>query len=203
MVLPEGGNIIVMSNIFIDKSKTALVVIDLQKGIVGRQTVPYARVIVVKNAAVLADAFRENGMPVFLVRVAPSPDGKDALRPIADAAMPAQTFPPDWAEIVPELGPKQGDFVITKHQWGAFYGTELDLEFRRRGITTVVLCGIATNIGVESTARFAYEYGYNQIFAEDAMSALSTEEHMFAITKIFPRIGLVRKTKEILTDLRA
>ncbi len=192
-----------MSNIFIDKSKTALVVIDLQKGIVGRQTVPYARVIVVKNAAVLADAFRENGMPVFLVRVAPSPDGKDALRPIADAAMPAQTFPPDWAEIVPELGPKQGDFVITKHQWGAFYGTELDLEFRRRGITTVVLCGIATNIGVESTARFAYEYGYNQIFAEDAMSALSTEEHMFAITKIFPRIGLVRKTKEILTDLRA
>ena len=192
-----------MSNTFIDKSKTALVVIDLQKGIVGRQTAPYARVIVVKNAAVLADAFRENGMPVFLVRVAPSPDGKDALRTIADAAMPAQTFPPDWAEIVPELGPKQGDFVITKHQWGAFYGTELDLEFRRRGITTVVLCGIATNIGVESTARFAYEYGYNQIFAEDAMSALSTEEHMFAITKIFPRIGLVRKTKEILTDLRA
>jgi len=203
MVLPEGGNIIVMSNIFIDKSKTALVVIDLQKGIVGRQTAPYACMIVVKNAAALADAFRENGMPVFLVRVTPSPDGKDALRPIADAAMPAQTFPPDWAEIVPELGPKQGDFVITKHQWGAFYGTELDLEFRRRGITTVVLCGIATNIGVESTARFAYEYGYNQIFAEDAMSALSTEEHMFAITKIFPRIGLVRKTKEILTDLRA
>jgi nicotinamidase-related amidase len=192
-----------MSNIFIDKSKTALVVIDLQKGIVGRQTAPYASVIVVKNAAALADAFRENGMPVFLVRVTPSSDGKDALRPIADVVMPAQTFPPDWAEIVPELGPKQGDFVITKHQWGAFYGTELDLEFRRRGITTVVLCGIATNIGVESTARFAYEYGYNQIFAEDAMSALSTEEHRFAITKIFPRIGLVRKTKEILTDLRA
>jgi nicotinamidase-related amidase len=83
--------------------------------------------------------------------------------------------------------------VITKHQWGAFYGTELDLEFRRRGI--------ATNIGIESTARFAYEYGYNQIFAEDAMSAMSVEEHRFTVTKIFPRIGLVRKTKEILADL--
>jgi nicotinamidase-related amidase len=191
----------VRSNLSIDRSKTALVVIDLQKGIAGRQTAPHASGVVVKNAAALAAAFRETGMPVFLVRVTPSPDGKDALRPIADAAMPAQTPPPDWAEIVPEMGPKQGDFLITKHQWGAFYGTELDLEFRRRGITTMVLCGIATNIGVESTARFAYEYGYHQIFAEDAMSAMSAEEHVFTITKTFPRIGLVRKTEEILAGL--
>ncbi len=192
-----------MSNLSIDRSKTALVVIDLQKGIAGRQTVPYASATVVKNAAALAEAFRKNGMPVFLVRVTPSPDGKDALHPIADVArpVPAQPFPPDWAEIVPQMGPKQGDFVITKHQWGAFYGTGLDLEFRRRGITTVVLCGISTNIGVESTARFAYEYGYQQIFAEDAMSAMSAEEHTFTITKTFPRIGLVRKTKEILAAL--
>jgi nicotinamidase-related amidase len=191
----------VMKNTLIDRSKTALVVIDLQKGIVGRQTAPYASDIVVKNTAAIAEAFRKNGMLVFLVRVTPSPDGKDALRPIADAPMQAQTPPPDWADIVPEVGPKRGDFVITKHQWGAFYGTELDLEFRRRGMATIVLCGIATNIGVESTARFAYEYGYNQIFAEDAMSALSLEEHMFTVTRIFPRIGLVRKTKEILADL--
>ena len=191
----------VMKNPLIDRSKTALVVIDLQKGIVGRQTAPYVSDIVVKNTAAIAEAFRKNGMPVFLVRVAPSPDGKDALRPIVDTPWPAQTPPPDWADIVPEGGPKPVDFVITKHQWGAFYGTELDLEFRRRGIVTMVLCGIATNIGVESTARFAYEYGYNQIFAEDAMSALSLEEHTFTVTKIFPRIGLVRKTGEILSDL--
>ncbi len=190
-----------MSKISIDKSKTALVVIDLQKGIVGRQTAPYPPEGVVRKAAALAEGFRKNGMPVFLVRVTPSPDRKDALRPVADAAMPAQTPPPDWAEIVPEMGPKQGDFVITKRQWGAFYGTELDLEFRRRGITTMVLCGISTNIGVESTARFAYEYGYHQIFAEDAMSAMSAEEHLFAITKTFPRIGLVRTTEEILVSL--
>jgi nicotinamidase-related amidase len=190
-----------MGNLFIDKSKTALVVIDLQKGVVRRQTAPYASGIVVRNAAALAESFRKNGMPVFLVRVARSPDGKDALRPIADVAMPAQTHPPDWAEIVAEIGPKPGDFVITKRQWGAFYGTELDLEFRRRGITTMVLCGIATNFGVESTARFAYEYGYHQVFAEDAMSAMSIEEHMFTITKTFPRIGLVKRTEEILAGL--
>ena len=190
-----------MSNTTIDRSKTALVVIDLQKGIVGRQTAPHAADVVLRNAAALAEACRKNGMPVFLVRVTPSPDGKDALRPIVDVPMPAQTPPTGWADVVPELGPKPGDFVITKHHWGAFYGTELDLQFRRRGISTMVLCGISTNIGVESTARFAYEYGYNQIFVEDAMSALSAEEHTATVTKIFPRIGLVRKTDEILAGL--
>jgi nicotinamidase-related amidase len=186
----------------IDKSKTALVVIDLQKGIVGRQTAPYAADVVVKNAAALAGAFRKNGLPVFLVRVTPSPDGRDALRPVVDVSLPFQIPPPGWADIVPELGPKEGDFVITKHQWGAFYGTELDLELRRRGLATIILCGISTNIGVESTARFAYEYGYNQVFAEDAMAALSAEEHAHTATKIFPRIGLVRKTGEILDGLK-
>ncbi len=190
-----------MNNTLIDKSKTALVVIDLQKGIVGRQTAPHASESVVKNTAALAEAFRKNGMPVFLVRVTPSPDGKDALRPIADSPMQFPNPPPDWAEIVSELGPKQGDFVITKRQWGAFHGTELDLECRRRGITTIVLCGIATNIGVESTARFAYELGYNQIFAEDAMAAMSIEEHTATVAKTFPRIGRVRKTSDILADL--
>ncbi len=190
-----------MTTSFIDRARTALVVIDLQKGIVGRQTAPHAANDVVKNAAALADAFRKNGMPVFLVRVAFSADGKDMLRPVVDAPVPAPTPPPDWTQIVPEMGPKPGDFVITKHQWGAFYGTELELALRRRGMTTIVLCGISTNIGVESTARFAFEYGFNQIFAEDAMAALSAEEHAQTVARIFPRIGLVRKTAEILGDL--
>lgn len=190
-----------MNTLSIDKTKTALVVIDLQKGIAGRPVVPYDSATVIKNAAAIADAFRKNNMPVFLAHVAPSSDGKDALHPIADVAPWTQTRAPDWAEIVPELGPKEGDFVITKHQGGAFYGTELDLELRRRGMTTIVLCGISTNIGVESTARFAYEYGYHQIFAEDAMAAMSAEEHAFTVSKTFPRIGLVRKTEEIIDGL--
>jgi nicotinamidase-related amidase len=197
----KSGSMSGMKSTFIDRAKTALVAIDLQKGIVGRQTAPHTTETVVKNAAAMATAFRKNGMPVFLVRVAFSADGKDVLRPVVDAPWPTQTPPPDWTEIVPEMGPKPGDFIITKHQWGAFYGTELDLQLRRRGITTIVLCGIATNIGVESTARFAFEYGYNQIFVEDAMATMSTEEHALTVAKIFPRIGLVRKTGEILKDL--
>lgn len=190
-----------MNNLAIDSAKTALVVIDLQKGIVGFPTAPHAAALVVKNAAALATASRARGLPVFLVRVTPSPDGKDALQPIADAPRRMPALPPDWAELVPELGPQAGDFVITKRQWGAFYGTDLDLQFRRRGLTTLILCGLATNIGVESTARFAFEYGYHQIFAEDAMAALSAEEHGYPVTKIFPRLGLVRSTTEIVAAL--
>ena len=197
----NNGNMLGMKTAFIDRAKTALVVIDLQKGVVGRQTAPHGADGVVKKAAAIAAAFRKNGIPVFLVRVAFSADGKDMLRPVVDAPWRTQTPPPDWTELVQEMGPKPGDFVITKHQWGAFYGTELELALRRRGITSIVLCGIATNIGVESTARFAFEYGFNQIFAEDAMAALSAEEHALTVAKIFPRIGLVRQTSEILEDL--
>ena len=191
-----------MNNLTLNTSTTALVVIDLQKGIAGRATAPYTAETVIQHAVALAEASRRHGMPVFLVRVSASPDGRDMLHPIADAAMTWQSPPPDWAEIVPALGPHPGDMVITKHQWGAFYGTELDLQLRRRGITTIVLCGISTSIGVESTARFAYEYGYQQIFAEDAMAAMSAEEHQATITRIFPRIGLVRKTEEILAAMQ-
>lgn len=185
----------------IDKTNTALVVIDLQKGIVGIQTEPYPSSAVVAKAAALAKAFRKNSMPVFLVRVTPSPDGRDALQPIADIPMQSAPRPADWAQIVPEMGPEPGDIIITKRQWGAFFGTELDMQLRRRKIETIVLCGISTNAGVESTARFAYEYGYQQIFIEDACSARSKEEHEHPMKRTFGRLGRVRSTEEILADL--
>jgi nicotinamidase-related amidase len=187
----------------IDKSKTALVIIDLQKGIAGMETKPHDPKSVIENAGLMAEAFRKNNMPVFLVHVTASADGKDRLNPAVDGENPwaNRQMPPDWSDIVPELGPKSGDFIITKKNWGAFYGTDLDLQLRRRKIDTVVLCGIATNIGVESTARFAYEFGYNQIFVEDACNSFSPETHEFAIKNIFPRMGKIRATQDILSAL--
>ncbi len=187
-----------MDQLHIDKERTALVVIDLQKGITRMPAAPHAAADVIANASSIANAFRAAGMPVFLVHVTPSADGKDGLRPAIDAESMNFSRAADWAEFVPEMGPKEGDFVITKRQWGAFYGTELDLQLRRRGIRTIVLCGISTNIGVESTARFAYEYGYDQIFVEDASSARSEEEHLHAMKGIFTHLGRVRSTKDIL-----
>ena len=185
----------------IDTTKTALVVIDLQKGIVAGVTEPHASAEVVKNAAALAAAFRAKKMPVFLVRVTPSADGKDGLSPSADNAMKFGVRSPDWADIVPEMQRAPDDFIITKRQWGAFYGTELDLQLRRRNVETIVLCGISTNVGVESTARDAYERGYQQIFVEDACAARSAEEHIHAMQGIFRRMGRVRSTQEILSIL--
>ena len=192
------------TQLVLDARTTALVVIDLQHGIVGRGPAPHAGPDVVARAASLARAMRAAGGTVAWVRVTPSPDGTDALRPPADApvVMPA-TLPAEWADLVPELDRQPEDLVITKRQWGAFYGTELDLQLRRRGVRTIVLCGISTNIGVESTARDAYERGYHQVFAEDATSARSAEEHGFVMGTTFPRIGQVRSTAQILRALGA
>jgi nicotinamidase-related amidase len=184
--------------------KTAIVVIDLQHGIVRNNPAPHSGPDVVARAAALCRAVRAAGGTVVLVHVAPSPDGKDALKMPADVPPVTPTDrPADWAELVPEMAPQHGDILITKRQWGAFYGTELDLQLRRRGVDTIILCGISTNIGVESTARCAYELGYSQVFVEDATAARSAEEHEFVMRTAFPRMGRVRSTAEVLAALGA
>lgn len=191
-----------MPDLSLDPHTSALVLIDLQRGIVRKQTAPHSADVVISNAVRLANAFRTADGIVVLVHVAYSSDGRDRLHARRDEATPvSDTPPPGWSEIVPELGPKEGDLVITKRQWGAFYGTELDLQLRRRGIRTIVLGGIATNFGVESTARDAYERNYDQVFVEDAMAGPSAEAHTFAVETIFPRMGLIRSTEEVLIAL--
>jgi nicotinamidase-related amidase len=188
----------------LDRARTALVVIDLQRGIVAMPSAPRSSAEVVARAAQMAKAFRAAGSPVVLVRVTPSPDGKDGLRPVTDApvAGPGRPLPPEFSELSPDLGAEATDIVITKRQWGAFYGTELDLQLRRRGIDTIVLCGISTSIGVESTARDAYERGYNQVFVEDAMAARELAEHIHTSRSLFPRIGRVRMTEDVLAAMK-
>lgn len=185
----------------LDPRRLALVVIDLQKGIVGSSVEPHSAASVVANAARLADACRSRGAFVVLVHVGPSPDGKDTLRPRTDPTPPRPPPALGWDEFVLELQPRPGDHVLRKRQWGAFYGTDLDLQLRRRGIDTIVLCGISTVYGVESTARDAYERGYHQIFVEDACSSRSAEGHALAFREVFPRIGRVRTTEDVLRAL--
>ena len=185
----------------INIQKTAVVTIDLQKGIVSMPTEPFPAASVIKNAVRLITAARKKEMTVFLVHVTPSKDFKDALHPVSETSFNRSGYDPSWSEYVPELNVQPTDFQIIKHQWGAFYGTELELQLRRRGIDTIILFGISTNIGVESTARYAYELGFNQIFVEDAMAARSKEEHEFPIKYIFPRLGLIRNTEEVISAL--
>src|SRR5882724_1717570 len=182
----------------LDPKTTALVLIDLQKGVIGRTLAPHSGTDIVKTGSELALRFRAAGATVVLVNVAFAPDFKDALRQAVDQPFtpPVGGFPSDFSELVDGLK-GAGDICITKRQWGAFYGTELDLQLRRRGIQTIVLGGVATNIGVESTARQAWEHGYAVVLVEDAMSGMSAEMHNFAIGNIFPRISRVVKGAEL------
>ncbi|WP_329584759.1 hydrolase [Kitasatospora sp. NBC_01250] len=180
---------------------TALVLIDLQQGILGAPTVTPGPEILARGVR-LADAFRAKGLPVVLVRVTFSADGGDLPPQRTLQATPrGGSWPANFAEFPAELTTGEHDIVITKRQWGAFTGTELDLQLRRRGVTQIVLAGIATSIGVESTARAAWEHGYHLTFVEDATTDMSAESHLHSFTRIFPRLGEIGSTDTVLTAL--
>lgn len=179
-------------------ARTALVVIDLQSGITAMPTQPHSGPEVVARSVELADAFRTRNLPVVLVRVSFSADGSDAVSGRTEQQRPGGSFPEGWDVIVDELSGHPGDIRVTKRNWGAFHGTDLDVQLRRRGVTQIVLTGIATSIGVESTARAAYEHGYNVTLATDAMGDRDPEAHRASVERIFPRLGETGTTAEIL-----
>jgi nicotinamidase-related amidase len=184
--------------ITLSAATTALVLVDLQKGIVARQFAPYSGEAVLAKGKELARRFRGAKAPVVLVNVAFAPDFSDALKAPVDRPMqaPPGGFQEDWSELADGLA-EASDLKVTKRQWGSFHGTDLDLQLRRRGVTTVVIGGIATNMGVESTARAAHEHGYAVVLAEDAATSLSAEMHAFAFEHVFPHLGRVAKADEI------
>lgn len=178
-----------MSLTQIDKV-VALVVIDLQKGIVG---LPLAHPgsEIVERAARIARAFREKGLPVILVNVAGRAPGRTEVK--FNAAVP-----PDWAELVPELDAQPSDHLVTKMNIGAFYGTSLEMILRRSGVTQIILAGIATGSGVEATARAAYDRGFNVVTVVDAMTDRDADTHRHSVANVFPRIGETATTEEVL-----
>ncbi|MEV0906867.1 hydrolase [Streptomyces hokutonensis] len=179
--------------------RTALVVIDLQGGVVGAPTQPYSGPEVVARTVGLADAFRAAGLPVVLVRVSFADDGADAVPGRTEQRRPGGAARPEgWDVVVDELAGHPGDIHVVKRNWGAFHGTDLDVQLRRRGVTQIVLTGIATSIGVESTARAAHEHGYHVTLATDAMSDLDAASHTHSIERIFPRLGETGTSAEIL-----
>ncbi len=172
--------------------KTALLVIDLQKGIVSLPTAHAARQ---GREARPADD-RRVSQPSSADRA------RERRRRRAVAGRNRLTkwgrCPPDWAELVPELSRQPEDHTVTKQTWGAFTNTDLDQYLKKSGVTQVVLLGVATSIGVESTARHAYENGYHVTLAVDAMTDLNADAHTNSISRIFPRLGETGTTQEII-----
>ncbi len=189
-----------MTPLDLDPRTTALVLIDLQHGILGRPIAPHRAEDVVARAARLAAALRSAGGTVVYVHV----DLANVKTRKVDVQRRDPNAPPPPAsasELVPDAGFTAGDLQVTKRSWGAFLGTGLGEELRSRGVETIVLGGVATNLGVESTARAAMDLGFELVLVEDAMSSISAEAHAFAVSTIFPLMGRVRSTAEVLASL--
>ena len=185
----------------IEARTAALVLIDLEQAIVGRELHPHAAKEVVARCARMAEAFRQKGGTVVYVRV----DLANMLQlPVDQPARDPNSPPPpaSASDLVPEAGYQGGDLLVTKRQWGAFFGTDLEQQLRGRRVQTVVIGGIATNFGVESTARASAGLGFATVLVEDAMASMSGEAHGFAVKNIFPRISRVRSTEEVIAALR-
>ncbi len=176
-------------------AKTALIIVDLQKGVAAMPaTHPIAGVVA--RSRQLAEACRRHGLPVVIVNVTGMAPGR------TEQPSPRRgAFPPDFAEIVPELGRQPGDIAVTKRSWGAFANTDLEQRLKALGVTQVIVTGVATGTGVEATARQAYEAGFNVTLATDAMTDMRVEAHEYSIAKVFPRLGETGTTAEILDML--
>jgi len=170
---------------------TALIIVDLQKGIVGLPLI-HSVADIITRARSLADAFRARDLPVVLVNVTGGAPGR--------TEQPRQAVPRSdgWTDLIPELGRQPTDIVVTKRTWGAFASTDLDGQLRASGVTQVVIAGVATGTGVESTARQAYEQGFNVTLAIDAMTDRRLEIHDYSIRNVFPRLGETGTTREII-----
>ncbi|MFI0898335.1 isochorismatase family protein [Streptomyces sp. NPDC020983] len=178
----------------------ALVVIDLQKGIVdGPKAHPVEGVVA--HSVALAESFRSLGLPVVLVNVAGGAPGRTDFDYGDDEEDEDDGAAQDWVELLPELGARPGDLRVTKTNWGAFTNSPLHARLQELGVTQVVLTGINTHIGVETTARTAYELGYNVVLVTDAMTSFDATAHDHSVTRIFPRLGQCVTTADLLTLL--
>lgn len=177
---------------------TALVLIDLQNFVLGRETKPYGASEVLERSRAMAEAFRAKGALVVYVRVPLS--GRLSL-PTDESMNLPKDLPAVASEIADAAGMQGGDLLISKRHWGAFAQTALESELRSHGVGTVVLAGIATNMGVESTLRQGTGLGFAFVTVEDACSTFSPEMQDFAFKMIFPRLSLVRTTRQVLEAL--
>jgi nicotinamidase-related amidase len=173
----------------------ALIVIDLQKGLIALPTVhPIGEIV--GRAAQLARAFRERSQPVVLVNVRGAAPGR------TDAERFNLSRPADWSDLLPELEQQPDDYIITKERWGAILGTTLNGYLHDRGVTQVFLAGLSTSVGVESTARSVYDLGYNVVSVVDAMTDRNIDAHRHSVEKIFPRLSETATTDSVLKLLR-
>ena len=173
---------------------SALIVVDLQ---VGTTSAAMAHPIdeIVSRAAALAAAYRAHGRTVVLASVDGTPPGRTTF------AEGAQQWPEPFSTVLPELDPQPDDLLASRRTWSAFAGTDLRGRLEVRGVTQVVLVGVATSFGVESTARAAYDLGYDVLVVTDAVTDRSAESHEHVLARVLPALGRAVTTDAVLAGL--
>lgn len=180
----------------LQKADTALVVIDMQNGFCHPEG-SFAQLgldIEATNRAIegcrrLIEAAREAGVPIIYTRYVYRPDYldggvlvQDILPALADAkSLAAGTWD---ADIVDELEPQPQDFIVDKNRYSAFYATSLATILSSLRISNLVICGVTTNMCVETTARDASQMDYRVFVVGDATGELDEERHRVALTTI-------------------
>ncbi|GLY29615.1 isochorismatase family cysteine hydrolase [Kineosporia sp. NBRC 101731] len=178
------------------REHAALIVVDLQQGTLAQNlTTPAEQILT--HAATLVDAFRAGGRPVVLVTAHSMPAGLNEY-----GGGPRQ-MPEGWDTPAPQIAQQPGDIVISKSAWSAFTGTDLHRRLTDLGVTQTVIIGLATSFGVESTARTAYDLGYDVVIASDAVADLSQEAHHSSLTRVFPVLAQIGTTREITGLIQA
>lgn len=173
----------------------ALIVIDLQKGLSGRDLAPHSFADVVERSAALTDAFSARGLPVVIVTVDAVPPGR------TDLSGPPMEFPSDWSDSVAPFSDAPDAWRVTKRSPGAFTETPLHRLLRERGVTQVVVVGVSTSIGVEMTARQAYELGYNVTVALDACSDSEGSRHAYSAASVLPKVAETGSAADVIAAL--
>ena len=201
-------------------TRTAIVLIDLQNDIIRSQEGPFYSSIfeqvrekkVVENVVRLTDGARAAGAPVFFVTVVRRKDYADVVNQLTELIATGKGMPAKkqvsliegthGAQLVDELKPQPRDYVLVKKRRNAFHQTELDFHLRALGITTIVIGGVATDLGVENTVRDAWDRDYNIVVVEDISVAVPPAAHDNAIKSIFPRMARIMSTDQVLEELR-
>lgn len=181
-------------------TRPALIVVDLRNEMSDMPAGPSIKDIINRSSE-LAEAFRERGLPVVLVSLSGGAPGRTDARAAMEAAGKEMKLPAHAGEPADDLHAQLNDIRIVKRRWGAFTGTTLHDDLQRAEVTQVIIVGVATSIGVESTARSAHELGYNVVLVSDVMADIDPDTHNNSIDRVFPRLGEVTTHADVLESL--
>ena len=191
--------------------KTALIVVDVQndfchdQGAFSKRKADLSQAQkILPSLRSLIEKCRKSKVPIIFIRTfhsvwTNSPSWLGRMGGTAEKIPVCR--PNSWGAEFYEVKPEEGDYIVTKHRYSAFVGTDLALVLRSRGIETILVTGVVTNVCVETTARDGFNHDFNVVLVEDCCGAFSPDEHAATLKNISQYFGTVANSKAIMEIL--